>query len=155
MHANFRSKKPISNHFHFVPPSSTGQVSDSIPRLPLQSHVFLRNSRYPLVLRMPPICYLCNNWKGTPYPEVTGSFCLVPSTWLSQAPRFTRVGGVRFNRCSPGQPHPEVVSWYAALVSVPSDLLTIMLPRSCSSCIHGPNGNRARRLSSHQLQNAA
>ena len=36
---------------------------------------------------MPPACGC--PWTGTPSPEVTGSFCLVPSTSFSQAPWYT------------------------------------------------------------------
>ena len=47
--------------------------------------MFLVNSRHPLV------CATCFRLPetGTPFPEVTGSFCLVPSTSFSQAPRYT------------------------------------------------------------------
>ena len=47
--------------------------------------MFLVNSRHPLV------CATCFRLPetGTPFPEVTGSFCLVPSTSFSQAPWYT------------------------------------------------------------------
>ena len=72
-------------HFSFQP-SSTGQVSDSIHRVTTwQSPVFLIKSRYPLVCA----AFLIQRWESTPSPEVTGSFCRVPSTWFSQAPWYT------------------------------------------------------------------
>ena len=71
-------------HFSFSP-SSTGQVSDSIHRVTTQqSPVFLINSRHPLVCAA-----LVLSKKSTPSPEVTESFCRVPSTWFSQAPQYT------------------------------------------------------------------
>ncbi len=65
---------------HLISPWSTGQASDPIlHKNILQSPVFLINSRYPL------FCF--TNFRfplvGTSSPEVTKSFCRVPSILLS------------------------------------------------------------------------
>src|SRR5436305_11104637 len=65
-------------------PSGTGQASDPIPPLTSwQSPVFLVNSRLALFTATPSGS---TPYWGTPSPEVTGLFCLVPSREFSRAP---------------------------------------------------------------------
>jgi len=52
--------------------------------------VFLINSRYPLVCA----AFLIKIPESTPSPEVTGSFCRVPSTWFSRR-------ALVYSTCSP------------------------------------------------------
>src|SRR5207247_1910101 len=62
----------------------TGQASDPIPPLTSwQSPVFLVNSRLALFTASPSGS---TPYWGTPFPEVTGLFCLVPSREFSRAP---------------------------------------------------------------------
>src|SRR5262249_5471769 len=70
-------------------PSGTGQASDPIPPLARwQSPVFLVNSRLALFTATPSGS---SPYRGTPSPEVTGSFCLVPSREFSRAPEASRL----------------------------------------------------------------